>query len=495
MRWAFTTGREVPSSPAIGADGTVYVGSYDKKVYALDGATGQKRWEFTTGGAVASCPAIGADGTVYVGSYDKKVYALDGATGQKRWEFTTGAWVESSPAIGADGTVYVGSYDRKVYALDGATGQKRWEFVTGGGYGSSSPAIGADGTVYVGSYDRKVYALDGATGQKRWEFTTGSYVYSSPAIGADGTVYVGSWDKKVYALDGATGQKRWEFTTGREEVYSSPAIGADGTVYVGSYDRKLYALYSSSVGGLARSPWPKFRGNAQNTGQRSDQPPRFGTQPSVRFFREGAEGRLTVQVSGAPMPQMQWYFGGAIVAGGTNATLNLTPVTRAMGGAYWLVASNVAGQATSAPIAVVVSNVDLERFVAFRWPAHTQSKLALQSADAVGGPWSVLSNYPPASAEQRFIELAPRAAGFYRLVTSDPGPVPAPVFTGAGLVKGWVLDGAVGTKHLIEYVAASTAWTNWQVLTNLTLPASPYLFLDYDSLSVPVRVYRTTPVP
>jgi hypothetical protein len=107
----------VYSSPAIGADGTVYVGSGDNKVYALDGKTGAKRWVFTTGDVVYSSPAIGADGTVYVGSYDNKVYALDGKTGANRWEFETGDQVSSSPAIGADGTVYVGSHDYYVYAL------------------------------------------------------------------------------------------------------------------------------------------------------------------------------------------------------------------------------------------------------------------------------------------------------------------------------------------------------------------------------------------
>ena len=29
LRWSFTTGGDVYSSPAIGADGTVYIGSYD----------------------------------------------------------------------------------------------------------------------------------------------------------------------------------------------------------------------------------------------------------------------------------------------------------------------------------------------------------------------------------------------------------------------------------------------------------------------------------
>jgi hypothetical protein len=33
-------------------------------------------WEFETGGVVFSSPAIGSDGTVYVGSVDKKLYAI-----------------------------------------------------------------------------------------------------------------------------------------------------------------------------------------------------------------------------------------------------------------------------------------------------------------------------------------------------------------------------------------------------------------------------------
>ena len=73
-------------------------------------------WEFETGHQ-AGGPSIGNDGTVYVGSLDKKVYALDGQTGVKLWEFETGALVESSPAIGSDGTVYVGSHDNKLYAF------------------------------------------------------------------------------------------------------------------------------------------------------------------------------------------------------------------------------------------------------------------------------------------------------------------------------------------------------------------------------------------
>ena len=96
--------KEVGLAEGDGAIGTTPI----KPVAAL--------WVFKTGDSVFgvnSSPAIGSDGTVYVGSRDKKIYALNCKNGVKLWEFETGGWVFSSPAIGSDGTVYVGSYGRK----------------------------------------------------------------------------------------------------------------------------------------------------------------------------------------------------------------------------------------------------------------------------------------------------------------------------------------------------------------------------------------------
>ena len=42
MKWTLETGH-VDSSPAVGTDGTVYVGSHDY-VYALNGADGSAKW-------------------------------------------------------------------------------------------------------------------------------------------------------------------------------------------------------------------------------------------------------------------------------------------------------------------------------------------------------------------------------------------------------------------------------------------------------------------
>ena len=54
---------------------------------------------------------------VFFGSHDKKLYAVNAASGTKVWEFATGGYVQSSPTV-ADGLVFVGSYDKKLYAVN-----------------------------------------------------------------------------------------------------------------------------------------------------------------------------------------------------------------------------------------------------------------------------------------------------------------------------------------------------------------------------------------
>ncbi len=248
--WEFGTAHAVRSSPAVGGDGTVYVGSHDKHVYALDPDDGSEKWRFKTGDTpdddarvpgVDSSPALGADGTVYFGSIDEHVYALDPDDGSKKWRFNAGGIVRSSPALGADGTVYVGSYDNHLYALDPEDGSEKWRFETGDDV-RSSLSVGADGTVYVGSYDNHLYALDPEDGSEKWRFETGGDIFSSPAVSPGGTIYVGSNDNRVYALH-ADGTKKWSRVSGNaRSILSSPALGADGTVYVGSRDHHVYAL-------------------------------------------------------------------------------------------------------------------------------------------------------------------------------------------------------------------------------------------------------------
>jgi outer membrane protein assembly factor BamB len=252
LRWAYNTGYFVSSSPAV-AGSSVYVNGGDNKVYALNAANGHLRWTYTTAGPTGSSRPAVSGGTVYVGSWDGKVYALDTATGNLRWVYTAGSYVDSSPMV-TGGTVYIGSGDDKVYALNAANGRLRWTYTTGNDV-ESSPAV-AGGTVYIGSNDNKVYALNAANGHLRWTYTTANYVESSPAV-AGGTVYIGSGDDDMYALNAANGHLRWAYNTGGPLGSSSPVVVA-GTVYVGSWDGKVYAL-NGATGHLR---WVYTTGNA-----------------------------------------------------------------------------------------------------------------------------------------------------------------------------------------------------------------------------------------
>ena len=224
------------SSPAIGPDGTIYVGSQDNYLYAVNG-DGTLKWRFQTGGVVRSSPAIAADGTIYVGSYDNRLYAVN-PDGTVKWSYMTGDNIPSSPAIASDGTIIFGSSDYSIRALN-PDSTLQWIYpISGDVY--SSPGIASDGTVYCGSYDDHLYALTSG-GTLKWRFATRKDVQSSPAIASDGTVYVGSDDGTIYALNPDSGTIKWGSLT-NGDVQSSPAIATDGTIYVGSTDKLLYAL-------------------------------------------------------------------------------------------------------------------------------------------------------------------------------------------------------------------------------------------------------------
>ena len=86
----FETGDKVWGTPYISGD-TLYIGSFDKKLYALSSADGSTKWEFKTEGAIVATPLV-YDNTVYIGSFDRHLYALDPADGSLRWKFLAENW-------------------------------------------------------------------------------------------------------------------------------------------------------------------------------------------------------------------------------------------------------------------------------------------------------------------------------------------------------------------------------------------------------------------
>jgi outer membrane protein assembly factor BamB len=238
--WSFRTGSEIRSSPAVAADGTIYFGCRDRYLYALT-PEGKLKWRFATGWWVDSSPGIGADGTVYFGSWDRKVYAVT-PTGQERWSFATGGPVFSSPAIAADGTIYIGSNDGHLYALSADWG-KKWAFKTGGPV-ISSPAIRSDGAVCFTSVDGGLYVV-AADGKQRWRLQTGGFTESSPVLDVLDRVFL-VVNRAIWAVS-ATGEKRWAVATPFGLNTSTAALTENGLIYYASRDGYLYVLGADGI--------------------------------------------------------------------------------------------------------------------------------------------------------------------------------------------------------------------------------------------------------
>ncbi len=196
LKWAFTAGDAIHSSAAV-SNGTVYFGSRDGKVYALDAETGKKRWEFQTGSRVESSPAV-VGGRVYVGSNDGFLYALDAASGKQLWKFGTFYPVASSPAV-AEGKVFFGADDYYVYAVDAARGTRIWRFYARGPV-DSSPVV-ANGLVYIASGLDYTYVLNAANGRPRLRVKTYDSSYGSVAVSGT-TAYIGNYQSDFYVFNG-----------------------------------------------------------------------------------------------------------------------------------------------------------------------------------------------------------------------------------------------------------------------------------------------------
>jgi outer membrane protein assembly factor BamB len=261
--WSFRTGRGIFSTPVIGDDGTVYIGSADGSFYAL-GTDGHQVWRFRTGGIIDAAAALGqrtgARGgfPITIGSGDETLYRLRSnprrlpRNKRVRWRFRSPLapattqlvnWWEGNVAYGPDANLYVGNTGGGTYSLT-PQGDQRW-VVQRGNSVWTTPAFDRQGNSYWGSVDLYAFSLD-PSGQQRWQTPFAGYVTSSPALGSDGTVYVGAFDDALHALDPDTGLVRWSFPTAAH-IYGSPALAHDAqgntsAIYVGSADGSVYAV-------------------------------------------------------------------------------------------------------------------------------------------------------------------------------------------------------------------------------------------------------------
>lgn len=491
-KWEIGMSGEVSASPAVGSDGTVYVNSLRSSqigdiLIAVDGLTGVKKWETTVGkggfrpsGSESSAPALDAAGTVYLGSVDGGLYAIDTQGGQVRWRYETGAPIVTSPSIGSDALVYIGSRSN-LFAIkaSGPLADAPWPKFsqnarnTGRALpvepptftrqpGTSAIAAGQTATLevvatgsaplsyqwYLGNAPAVDNPIEGATGNTyRTPPLTSSASYwvrvrnaAGHADSATAVVTVGSppvitrqpeavriargGPARLSIEASGIGNLAYQWFRGEAGDTGSPIPGATAAEYLIAGVAETAALWVRVSNEL---------GHVDSVGLTIMilDPPTIVSPPSSVEVLRGASARFAVGATGSAPLAFQWYLGESgdvskpIVDGVTETliTPGLDQTT-----AYWVRVGNEVGAADSATAraTVVVPTVQI---AATRTP---EGRLMLRIQGTAGTRWIVevsedlrswSAGTPPASLTLdsggiAVVELpvAPAAAWFCRLI-------------------------------------------------------------------------------
>jgi outer membrane protein assembly factor BamB len=439
LKWSYVTGGLIDTcSPAIAEDGTVYIGSNDGILYALN-PDGTMKWTHsfnTTSPAatypVSNSPAIAADGTIYVKANDGFLYALAPTNGTTKWRANVNAVSSyASPSVAPDGTIYQGSEDKKLYAfnpdgtakwtytadndiytvpaLDAAgnlyfgvlntgwfysltpAGTLRWIYKGASVATTSSPVLSADGaTVYFSAYDKQLHAVATADGTARWTHTLGDEVRaSSPAVDSNGVIYIGCYDFKLYAIN-PDGTRNRTWSTGNW-IRSCPAISGR-TLYVGSNDHKLYAIDLGATTGAGGGPWPQYRHNARRLGRAITEVLEITAAPKSQTAILGLPLTLSVVATGQAPLTYQWKKDGVVLAGSTSATYAVASATFSSAGSYSVTVTGPQGTVTSAAATVTVEPMVPGRLanLSVRTTAGTGAQTLIVGFAVAGGAKSLL---------------------------------------------------------------------------------------------------------
>jgi outer membrane protein assembly factor BamB len=251
-RWRFKTS-VVESSPLI-VGNYLYVGSWNHRVYALGLRTGRVRWSYDAGAEVNSSGAF-ADGTVFFGTDNGYLLALNAWTGELKWRassfarFGSREYFYATPAV-AYGRVYIGNADGTLYAFGAKSGKLLWA-QSAGTYVYASAAI-YDRRIFLGTYDGRFTAFDAATGDIVWRKEVASAVHGAATI-INGLVYFSTLSSNIapraqryvkrgrrgtYALDARNGNLVWQW----------PGMGMYSPVVAD--EQRIYLVGSTRVAAL-----------------------------------------------------------------------------------------------------------------------------------------------------------------------------------------------------------------------------------------------------
>lgn len=222
--WVFSANGKIRARPLI-ADETVYCGSEDGCMYAVQVGAAHANWKFVTGGKILSTPAL-HDEALYFGSYDHFFYAVDARTGEEKWRFGTARPITASPVVW-EGLLLFGGWDGYFYALDARTGSERWR-VSAGGRISGTAAI-SEGQIFFKNRQGTIFSVAAPDGTIKHRLD--AFKASTRPIVAGNNILFGSGMSMV-ALNQNSGRPAWAFPLHNRII--SPAAVANGIACFGA---------------------------------------------------------------------------------------------------------------------------------------------------------------------------------------------------------------------------------------------------------------------
>lgn len=249
--WTARAGRRF-TGPAEVEENTLYVGSIDRKVYAVNLANGEVRWSARLSGMVIGGVVLAGD-TVFAASSrpEGRVYALRRTTGKQIWKVSTGP--VGAPLARIDGRLVAQTLRGEVMGIDPRQGKILWRRLTG--VARTAAVSAGDGGVVVATTD-SLFRLNIETGLVTHRVPTPGAVVS-PWLVHRGALIAGTTDSQVVSIRPSDLRQNWTVRV------DAPVLGApaalNDTLYLASRVGTLYRIELGAepvVRTLASLQWP-----------------------------------------------------------------------------------------------------------------------------------------------------------------------------------------------------------------------------------------------
>lgn len=219
-------GAPARGSPLVLDDGSVLVGTLDRRVHRLDA---NLRSVFVT---------ELADGTANTVSYTRRgtlaisagrVLTLLSPAGSLLRQISLGGRATSSAAVADDGTLWVPTVEGLLHAIDPSGRVRSTTELGSRHYDGAAPAIGHDGGVRVPTMTEGIVCI-GPSGAERWRLANDAGYNAPASIDDEDTTLVMDRGGRLLAV-ARDGTERWRVVLGTYS-FQAPVLATDGTVYV-----------------------------------------------------------------------------------------------------------------------------------------------------------------------------------------------------------------------------------------------------------------------